>query len=681
LTNRQIEDRGMRLTLRTLLAWLDDTLEPTQVKEIGKQVAESPFAQELSDRIHRVARQRRLSVPNSSGPDATDPNVVAGYLDNELDPEAVADFEKKCLTSDVNLAEVASVHQILSLLGQKVKVPPEARARMYQLVKGRETIRSSGSVAKRSPPPEPVTKPIQPWVVPEAPKRSWIERFGPAVACILLIMLSSWSAWTSLTGPSDESSRPTPEITRMAKDASIARAPVETAAGGSNVAKEGAPAREAAPEPGQLAAIGTAAKGQQPPLAQSAGAERPSHSADVAPADNSKVAGTSALATKSKEDAPLPTVPDGSTGLAEKADGILLRYDDEKREWGRLTDATPLNRSDHLLCLAPGRTSITMGKMRIMLVGETEVRILSLPTDPVPALELVQGRLLVRQPASKTLKVVFSNRPAELELSLESSLALERVDRRPYGQPVTEGPPLTIYCIQGEVSIAVDPEPETLKPSSVATVDSAGRVKQTMVDSLPTWASEAELSSQELQVRDQFLRVFHAGRPVLAEIVAAIDEDRPEIKRLAISALKALGDLSLLMPMLARGGDPIARRSTIEAIRAYMGLGPDAKGRVREQLDEEFGARLGSVVEKMLIGYSTEEASNRDIYQRLVGLLSPEQESVGVRELALDTLKRLTGRGDLGYDPDKPSGRGYDAWKDLLQRGDLHPLTPRPKTN
>ena len=46
--------------------------------------------------------------------------MVASYLDNDLDPEAVAEYEKQCLTSDVKLAEVASVHQILSLLGQKV---------------------------------------------------------------------------------------------------------------------------------------------------------------------------------------------------------------------------------------------------------------------------------------------------------------------------------------------------------------------------------------------------------------------------------------------------------------------------------------------------------------------------------------------------------------------------------
>src|SRR3954447_18128971 len=113
----------MRLTLRTLLAWLDDTLPPSEVREIGRQVSESPLARDLVDRIHRVTRQRRHTVPSKSGPDATDPNLVAAYVDNDLEPDQVAEYEKKCLTSDVNLAEVACVHQILSLLGQKVQVP------------------------------------------------------------------------------------------------------------------------------------------------------------------------------------------------------------------------------------------------------------------------------------------------------------------------------------------------------------------------------------------------------------------------------------------------------------------------------------------------------------------------------------------------------------------------------
>src|SRR5262249_27776707 len=128
----------MRLTLRTLLAWLDDTLPPAEVKQMGQQVAESQFAQDLVERIHRVTRQRRLTVPSDRGPDGMDSNIVAAYLDNELNTEEVADYERKCLKSDTHLAEVASVHQVLSLIGQKAKVPNEARRRMYRLFKGPE---------------------------------------------------------------------------------------------------------------------------------------------------------------------------------------------------------------------------------------------------------------------------------------------------------------------------------------------------------------------------------------------------------------------------------------------------------------------------------------------------------------------------------------------------------------
>ena len=37
----------MRLTLRTLLAYLDDILEPSQTKEIGSKLTESKFASDL----------------------------------------------------------------------------------------------------------------------------------------------------------------------------------------------------------------------------------------------------------------------------------------------------------------------------------------------------------------------------------------------------------------------------------------------------------------------------------------------------------------------------------------------------------------------------------------------------------------------------------------------------------
>src|SRR5262249_35113135 len=104
------------------------------------------------------------------------------------------------------------------------------------------------------------------------------------------------------------------------------------------------------------------------------------------------------------------------------------------------------------------------------------------------------------------------------------------------------------------------------------------------------------------------------------------------------------------------------------AIHTYMGSGPEAAALVRTQLTEEFGEGLAAIVEKMLIGFPRDEASNPETIPRLVGLLAPEQQSIGVREIALATLKRLTGRDDLGYNPDRPEGKGLAAWKELAAR-------------
>jgi len=659
----------MRLTLRTLLAWLDDTLQPTQVREIGVQVAGSPFAQELSDRIHRVTRQRRLTVPSSSGSETTDANVVASYLDNELDPEAVAEYEKKCLTSDVNLAEVASVHQILSLLGQKVKVPAAARSRMYLLVKSREANRSRKPRARRSEDLEPVTKPIQPWVLPETPRRSRIERFGPGVLCLLLIGASSWSAWMSLTAPPPEAFGAFPIPPLLVKDKS-----------GPSAVPRGKeePVAPLAPDSVQVANADKGADGTaelaHPPQGADAGGQPSKPEGDTV-----KAAQASESTSKSKEAAPLPAVPVGSVGSAAAPDGILLRYNPDQRIWERLKGATPLVPSNRLLCLAPCRAAVTLGKVQIVLVGESEIRILPQSTVAAPALELMQGRILLPQQPPGSLKVGFSERTVTVEASLSSSAALERSARRDYGRIMTPTPALVIFCTKGELSVSFDKKQESVAALDVLALD-AGGVRRITEDKLPAWATDAELSPHELQLRDQFTRLIHPDRPVLAEIVqVATDNENPDIKRLSILALKSLGEMSLLLPMLSKKGDPIARRSALAAIQAYMGLGSEAASRVREQLVEEFGEETASFVGKMLIGFSPEEASNPQIYEQLVGLLSPGQESIGVRELALDTLKRLTGRDGLGYDPDHPEGKALNAWKDLQRQGKLRFSAPRAK--
>ena len=121
----------MRLTLRTLLAYLDDRLSSANAREIGKKLKESPFARELADRIRAVMRQRRLTTPGRKVK-VIDPNLIAEYLDDQLTPELVSMIEKEILASDFSLAEAAASHEIIGLLGDPVDVEDRLRVRLLK---------------------------------------------------------------------------------------------------------------------------------------------------------------------------------------------------------------------------------------------------------------------------------------------------------------------------------------------------------------------------------------------------------------------------------------------------------------------------------------------------------------------------------------------------------------------
>src|SRR5688572_30906147 len=125
----------MRLTLRTLLAYLEDALPPENAKRMGRLIARSAAARRLSARIRKVVRRRRLiAVRPDSDAKGLDANDMSEYLDNSLPEAQVRRVERRCLKHDALLAEAAACHQILSrVLGESPTINESARQRAYEI--------------------------------------------------------------------------------------------------------------------------------------------------------------------------------------------------------------------------------------------------------------------------------------------------------------------------------------------------------------------------------------------------------------------------------------------------------------------------------------------------------------------------------------------------------------------
>ncbi len=511
----------MRLTLRTLLAYLDGNLESDDAEDIGKKIEESEFATKLVQLIRDCTQRPRLGAPPLVGRGlGADPNTVAEYLEYRLGDERVPEFERICLDSHVHLAEVASCHQILTLvLGEPADIDPQTRQRLYALAAQADAppLQRDAIAAEAPASAPPVVPPVVRRPKPEVPDYLRESRFRIwPVAAMVLVAASLTFAGLFFFGPATLRERVTALVSTPAEPEERPEERSPTRRHRKSPPRQSRRRRKAATKCPQQARL----KPPRPLSPQGtwrprrcrlreATPNRPSTTPRRAslslrpPSKTRRLRRLRCLPNRARWPRPLPMrrcrrvryraarvprcrpkrhrppvraaenptaparhEPEGFGRYASTTREVVLKMDPATGTWVRLPAMSPLNKGDRLLSLPLFRPMITLSSnFTLQADGAAEFELVGWTEESVPILAIQYGRLLINT-------VGKANNPLQLQIDghdtvltfvdPESTVAVEVRRALPPGQDPEAGPaPLlaNVYTTSGVVHLQQGAEP------------------------------------------------------------------------------------------------------------------------------------------------------------------------------------------------------------------------------
>lgn len=719
----------MRLTLRYLLAYLDDyllphdapkILDPEEFEAIARKIEESEFARSLAERIQDVVRRNRLGAPSeSTRGTGLDPNTVAEYLDNALPDARVPDFEKVCLESDVHLAEVACCHQILAMVvTEPVEVDDETRQRIYRLPDAlaaeneeREDGEGVSSAVEEvvvqppplAPPPSPEQRP------PRSSRRTvtahsrrplgrgrrslsgW-NKVLIAVGLLLTVGLA-W-IWLANSGEgdgalsrmlawrmSDESESPVnvgnPAEAGPSPAASEPQPPPDasSAAPAEPRSAPALPKPEATPTPKEIPDGREESRPKGPPPKPSAekAPTPPAAQPTGAPGKGSEPSGpaepkANPIAVASKPDA----VP---VGLFVSNKEVLLRVHPKTGVWHRLANEASVFAQDRLMSLPAFRPRLALtGRTTLELVGATAITLLG-PDGAKPAgiaLEFGQALAKADDAAGASLRLVVGDHSGVCRFAdADSVVAVEASHARAIGDPETQPGPIvaSLYVVSGTVAWHDDLSGKVVK---VAAGNRLGLTELPLEPAptaqAPRWASSDGVSPLDQRAAAVLEREAVLGRPIMLVLRELVGHRQREVRWLAMRSLALIEDYQ---PLLAALDDPEQFRfwaDQVEQLQAAVFRGPQSAANVRMAMERLYGPQ-GVGLYEMLWKYRADTLQPDDV-NHLVDFLG--HDALPFRILGFWNLKNLYQNRTLGYRPDDPAPKRQAAlqkWRELLRAG------------
>ena len=683
----------MRLTLRTMLAYLDDMLEPYQTKQIGQKIQESPVAGVLVSRIREVMRRRRLSAPDVSGSHiGIDSNIVAQYLDNTLPPEQVADVERVLLSSDELLAEVAACHQVLTLiLGEPCEVSAHSRERLYALgpVSASDQLRVDDSSATATtsasdngagiaagiaaavavPSTAAGVQLVRPGSSHEIPEYLRPSPFSKVAGpTIVIAVIAVACVGTFLSDPSflkgvNQAQRELAKNSRGASNSTV---------------REGLPSTtvseaDGVPMTNDANAVNTTATTRldpaPPPDAADDSKMVPAATATI----NSPGAATVAVKPKSVVPGPSDPVPPAPAPVNPKPvvalpavpvqlfsnEGVLLRFSDVDQHWFLAPKQSVLKSGEPLACLEPYEAvlSFDQGTVRATVLGDSALRVMEATDLAATGLEVRHGRVLFqgsRQDGQQplALAVVIGQDIWKLELLTPQTVcALEVLPTPSTGFEKVREPNRysgVLYVLAGTVKwtsalgASQDVAERTGLPLSS---DQAAANKQTAVSfpTAPDWTDPAKRKLAPLRrYALLFEKEFALDQPADPSMQALIQHTNSKISELAVRGLALTQSYSALTQALAVCPHEEGRFAARDGLYEWLPLGADHGALLKKELETHYPSADVEMMYRLLWGYTREDGRDKLTSHQLVGLL--HNNHVVVRELADFWIERLIGR-------------------------------------
>ena len=678
----------MRLTLRTLLAYLDDVLEPSQTKLMGQKIQESPVAGVLVSRIREVMRRRRLSAPDVNGSHVgIDPNIVAQYLDNTLPPEQVADVERVLLSSDELLAEVAACHQVLTLvLGEPCEVSESIRERLYALgpVAPSDQLRvedTAAAASNKEALPSTTsdgiavasahTTPARAKTATEVPEylrpNPWSQHVVPTAVVALLIFLCVGLLISDpgfLTGLS-EAKR---ELTKSSRDA--------------NSTSDGTTSTDTV---NQLATkpLGNELDSQMattrldpapPPDEPDASVAATSKNSKSVAASSPKTGPPIDVTVASKPKPPVPPAPEpGPSNSVEpkpavampnipvqytSSDGVFLRFDAAEHHWFLAPRQSVVTVGELLASLEPYEASLSFdqGSLRATVLGDSMVRVVG-PTDIASTgLDLRRGRVLFQGSRGEAqrpvaLAIVVGQDIWKLELlTPETVCAIEITPREPLRFEKLHDANWylgTLYVLTGSAkwTSALGQSQEVADRTGFAITPERGvAAAKPAPISFPTPPDWTDAQKRKLAPLRRYAGLFEKKFQLDVQadetMQALITDDNANISGLAARGLTLTDSYSATVQALTLCKNEEGRFAARDGLHLWLPMAAEHGQLLQKELETHYPQADAEVVYRLLWGFTREDGKDKVTSLQLVGWLRSQNQTI--RELAYHWIAELT---------------------------------------